>query len=202
MRPPTTVEIRELRPEAEDLSHQVAGLLLEAFREHWPEAWPTREAALQEVRESFEPDRISRVAVASDGMVLGWIAGQEQYDGHAWELHPLVVQPGHQLQRIGTALVRDFETQVRARGATTIWLGTDDEHTLTSLGGVDLYPDVLERASTIRNLRNHPYEFYLKLGYVIVGILPDANGPGKPDILMAKRVGSFSPLGDDGQPRG
>jgi len=37
---------------------------------------------------------------------------------------------------------------------------------------------------------------------VIVGILPDANGPGKPDILMAKRVGSFSPLGDDGQPRG
>lgn len=202
MRRPTTVEIRELRPEAEDLSQQVAELLLEAFREHWPEAWPTREAALQEVRESFGPDRISRVAVASDGTVLGWIAGQEQYQGHAWELHPLVVQPGHQLRGIGTALVRDFETQVRARGAMTIWLGTDDEDKLTSLGGVDLYPDVLERASTIRNLRNHPYRFYLKLGYVIVGVLPDANGPGKPDILMAKRVGTFSPLADDGQPRG
>ena len=194
----TPVDIRELRPEAQDLCLQVAGLLLEAFREHWPGAWPTREAALQEVRESFGPDRISRVAAASDGTTLGWIAGQEQYDGHAWELHPLVVRPGHQLQGIGTALVKDFETQVRARGATTIWLGTDDEDQLTSLGGADLYPDVLGRASTIRNLRNHPYEFYLKLGYVIVGILPDANGPGKPDILMAKRVGSFSPTGDDG----
>ena len=135
-------------------------------------------------------------------MALGWIAGLEQYDGHAWELHPLVVHPAHQLQGIGTALVQDFETQVRARGATTIWLGTDDADNLTSLGGADLYPDVLERASKIRNLRGHPYGFYQNLGYVIVGILPDANGPGKPDILMAKRVGSFSPLGDDGQPRG
>jgi aminoglycoside 6'-N-acetyltransferase I len=185
------VEIRELPPEAEELSQQVAGMLLEAFREHWPEAWPTREAALQEVRDSFGPDRISRVAMASDGKALGWIAGLEQYDGHAWELHPLVVHPAHQLQGIGTALVQDFETQVRARGATTIWLGTDDEDNLTSLGGADLYPDVLERASNIRNLRGHPYGFYQNLGYVIVGILPDANGPGKPDILMAKRVGSF-----------
>jgi aminoglycoside 6'-N-acetyltransferase I len=80
---------------------------------------------------------------------------------------------------------------VRARGATTIWLGTDDEDNLTSLGGADLYPDVLEQASKIRNLRSHPFGFYQKLGYAIVGILPDANGPGKPDILMAKRVGSF-----------
>jgi aminoglycoside 6'-N-acetyltransferase I len=34
----------------------------------------------------------------------------------------------------------------------------------------------------------HPYEFYQKLGYVIVGVIPDANGPGKPDILMAKSL--------------
>jgi aminoglycoside 6'-N-acetyltransferase I len=32
-------------------------------------------------------------------------------------------------------------------------------------------------------------KFYQKLGYVIVGVIPDANGPGKPDIMMAKRVG-------------
>ena len=29
---------------------------------------------------------------------------------------------------------------------------------------------------------------YQKCGFVIVGVVPDANGPGKPDILMAKRV--------------
>jgi hypothetical protein len=28
------------------------------------------------------------------------------------------------------------------------------------------------------------------MGYVITGIVPDANGRGKPDILMAKRVRS------------
>ncbi|MGH2619027.1 MAG: GNAT family N-acetyltransferase [Anaerolineales bacterium] len=174
-------------------------MLTEAFREHSPTAWPTLEAAVQEVRDSFGPDRLSRVAVDRDGSVLGWIAGQEQYNGHSWELHPLVVHPAYQLQGIGTALVKDFETLVRARGATTIWLGTDDEDNLTSLGGADLYPNVLERVSAIRNLSGHPYEFYLKLGYVIVGVFPDANGPGKPDILMAKRVGSFPSAGDDGQ---
>jgi len=64
----------------------------------------------------------------------------------------------------------------------------DDEDGRTSLGGVDLYPDVLERAAAIRNLHSHPFEFYLKLGYSLVGIIPDADGPGKPDIPMAKWV--------------
>ncbi len=41
----------------------------------------------------------------------------------------------------------------------------------------------------IQNLRGHPYGFYEKQGFVIVGVMPDANGPGKPDILMAKRIG-------------
>jgi hypothetical protein len=34
----------------------------------------------------------------------------------------------------------------------------------------------------------HPYEFYRKVGFTIVGALPDANGFGQPDIFMAKRV--------------
>jgi len=49
--------------------------------------------------------------------------------------------------------------------------------------------DAWSHVRTIRNLRHHPYEFYQKLGFVIGGVIPDANGFGKPDILMAKRVG-------------
>jgi len=41
----------------------------------------------------------------------------------------------------------------------------------------------------MRTLRGHVFGFYQKLGYVVVGAIPDANGFGKPDILMAKRIG-------------
>ncbi|MEZ4622255.1 MAG: GNAT family N-acetyltransferase [Caldilineaceae bacterium] len=110
------------------------------------------------------------------------------YDGRVWELHPLVVDPQHQRAGIGRALIADLEEQVRQRGGLTITLGTDDEVGQTSLSGLDLYPDIGHHMQTIRNLHGHPYEFYQKCGFVISGLVPDANGYGKPDIIMAKRV--------------
>ena len=76
----------------ESAVQQVAALLVEGFAENWPYAWPDMESALEEVRESFGTDRISRIAVEEDGTVLGWIGGIRQYRGHVWELHPLVVR--------------------------------------------------------------------------------------------------------------
>jgi aminoglycoside 6'-N-acetyltransferase I len=46
----------------------------------------------------------------------------------------------------------------------------------------------MENIKNIKNLKRHPYEFYQKLGYTIVGVVPDANGIGKPDIVMAKSL--------------
>jgi aminoglycoside 6'-N-acetyltransferase I len=183
------VRIVDLRPAAAPLVRQVAELLVEGFREQEPEAFPDMGVALAEVRRSFEPDRLSRVAVAAAGKALGWIGGIRHYRGRAWELHPVVVSPDHQRQGIGRALVRDFEERAREGGAITVWLGSDDVDGRTSLAGIDLYPDVLGHAARIRNLRAHPFEFYQKLGYAVVGVLPDANGFGRPDIFMAKRVG-------------
>jgi aminoglycoside 6'-N-acetyltransferase I len=183
------MQIIDLRPNDEYAVHQAASQLVEGFKSHWPSAWPDMESARQEVREALEPGKICRVAVDDHGTVLGWIGGFSGYGGRVWELHPLVVAPAHQGQGIGRALVADLERLVRDRGGLTLQLGSDDVDNMTTLGGVDLYPNVLEYLAALRNLRRHPYEFYQKLGFAVVGVVPDANGFGKPDILMAKRVG-------------
>ena len=170
------------------LIQQAAQLLMDAFREHWPEAWSTFDEALKEVHEMLEAERICRIAIDDQGNLLGIIGGIPGYDGNVWELHPLAVQPNMQGQGIGRALVKDFEEQVHARGGLTITLGSDDEDNMTSLSHVDLLENTWEKIQNIRNLKGHPFEFYQKLGYVITGVVSDANGIGKPDIIMSKRV--------------
>ncbi|WP_207706889.1 GNAT family N-acetyltransferase [Alkaliphilus pronyensis] len=133
-------------------------------------------------------DRISRVAINDEGNLIGWIAGIKQYDGNVWEMHPLVINKNWQKRGIGRLLVEDFEKKVSEKEGQTVLLGTDDETCSTSIGGVDIYSDTYQKMKDIKNLKNHPFEFYQKVGYKIVGVIPDANGFGKPDILMAKRV--------------
>jgi aminoglycoside 6'-N-acetyltransferase I len=182
------MKIITLSPDNDLLIQQAAQLLVDSFREHWADAWPTFEEGLKEVHEMLESERVCRAAVDERGNLLGIIGGIPGYDGHVWELHPLAVQPSMQGQGIGRALVEDFEEQVRSRGALTITLGSDDEDGMTSLANIDPYENLWEKIRDIQNLKNHPFEFYQKMGYIITGIVPDANGIGKPDILMAKRV--------------
>lgn len=82
----------------------------------------------------------------------------------------------------------DLETRVRERGGLTLLLGSDDEAHMTTLSGVDRYPDVPEQLAGVRNRRGHPYKFYQQCGSTIVGVVPDANGIGRPDILLAKHI--------------
>jgi aminoglycoside 6'-N-acetyltransferase I len=182
------MRIIDCNPADEPIVNQVASILFESFKEIWPEICPDLESALAEVHRCCVPGHINRIAVAEDGTVLGWIGGVSEYHGNAWCLYPLAVHPAYRAQGIGRALVLDLERLVREQGGITIFLGTDDTAGMTSLGNTDLYPHVLEHLANARNLRRHPFEFYQKLGYRIVGVIPDANGPGKPDILMAKRV--------------
>jgi aminoglycoside 6'-N-acetyltransferase I len=182
------MHIIDLDPQDEKICQQAAAMLVEGFREHWSDAWPDLEEALDEIRIVAQPDHICRVALDDDGTVLGWIGGLPEYDGHVWELHPMVVRLDRQGQGIGRALVADLETQVKARGGLTIRLGSDDMDGMTTLADTDLYTDLWDKIANIRNLKGHPYEFYQKCGYKIIGVLPDANGRGKPDIIMGKRI--------------
>jgi aminoglycoside 6'-N-acetyltransferase I len=182
------MKIISLQKEDKDLIQQAAQLLVDAFQENWSEAWQTLEDGLQEIHEIMEEDHILRVAVDDDNKLLGIIGGLSQYDGNVWELHPLAIQPNLQKQGIGKKLLEDFEEQVRQKNGITILLGTDDENNMTSLSNVDLYENLFEKIKNIKNIKGHPYEFYQKMGYTIIGIIPDANGIGKPDILMAKNI--------------
>ncbi len=145
------------------------------------------DSAADEVFHLLEAERIALAAFV-DGKLAGFIGAIPNYGSTGWELHPLAVFPEYQRQGVGKALVAALEQAVKSRGGITLYLGTDDESGSTSLAHADLYDRLWERIANIQNINNHPFQFYQKQGYVIVGVLPDVNGFGRPDIYMAKRL--------------
>lgn len=175
----------DIRPGDENMILAAARIAQAAFS-HIPFC-DTLEEALQEVREALAPGKICLAATDENSSMLGWIGGQHAY-ALVWELHPLVVDPVYQRRGVGRALFLELERRVATAGALTITLGSDDEFGGTNLYGRDLYPDVLSAAQNLQSVADHPFIFYQKLGFVVTGLVPDANGFGKPDILMCKRV--------------
>jgi aminoglycoside 6'-N-acetyltransferase I len=170
-----------------DLVDQAARLLYEAFLGRTRD-WQDMASAREEALDSLVEGKISRVAIDDDERVVGWVGAMPMYDGNVWEIHPLVVAASARRRGVGRSLVQDLEAIVHRKGGLTLWVGSDDEHHETTLGDVDLYPNVAAAIRDVRNPGGHPYEFYRRLGFTIVGVMPDANGPGKPDIFLAKRV--------------
>lgn len=162
-------------------TEKAAALLRHAF----PQAY--LEGAEEEIGLILQPERVA-IAAVDGNELLGFVGAIPQYGVTAWELHPLVVGEAFRFRGIGTALCTALEDALRAKGCVTVYLGTDDEFYGTSLSQTDLFEDTFEKIRNIRNLKNHPYEFYQKIGYRIVGVIPDANGIGKPDIWMAKSL--------------
>ncbi len=173
---------------ADDSHKQEAAIVLhDSFKVNWPKAWPTLESAFEEVDYCLAEERICFAAVQS-GKLLGWTGASSSYSGKVWELHPLCVSAEYRGQGVATSLVKKLESEIENLGGLTLYLGTDDESNLTSLGGKDLYMETWSQINNIINLGNHPYSWYERLGFKIVGVVPDANGLGKPDIMMAKRI--------------
>jgi len=155
-----------------------------------PLGWETFEDAMEEIMDLFadEPDGVFLAAV-ENGEVLGWCGILPEYDGNVCELHPIVVRGDQQGKGIGTALMYAIEKRAKEKGALTMYLGADDELPggETSFGDVDLYDNLPKRMQEFEP-GTHQSAFYLKLGYKIVGVIPDANGKGKPDIFFAKQL--------------
>lgn len=167
-----------------------AALLLEhAF----PESYEGK--GLEEMKECLAEDRVAFKATR-DGKLLGFVSSLEAYKPYGWELHPLVVQDDARRMGIGQMLVEALEKALSKKGVLTVFLGTDDERFATSLSEGDLFENLYMKMSKVRNYKEHPYEFYEKLGYQIVGVIPNANGWNKPDIIMAKNIGKHEEVYD------
>ena len=179
-------DILELGSAGASIQESAAELLVCGFRESAPDAWPTLDAAWAEVATALAPDRLAFVAAAG-GVALGWIGAIPSYGSTGWELHPLVVRPHLRRRGIGRALVAHLAAAVTQCGGCVLYLGTDDETGRTSLWGVDLFPGVLSKLLQLCDVDGHPFRFYERCGFEVVGIVPDANGFGRPDILMARR---------------
>jgi aminoglycoside 6'-N-acetyltransferase I len=179
------MHIVDLAEQSNPFLEQAAMLLVEEFDQS--HGWPTVELAREEVS-SVLRDGFARATWEGD-LLFGWVGGLPEYSGRVWELHPMVVRREHRRRGIGRALAAAFEDEAGRRGGLTATLGTDDDSGMTSLADIDLYADVPRHLAQLRDLgRRHPFLFYRKLGYVVTGVMPDANGPGRPDIFMSKRL--------------
>lgn len=180
------MEIKALSVKDTQYIEEAAMILSNSF----PHSYPDLTSALNEVYGYLETEKVALVAV-EQRHVLGLIGAKPQYGLTGWELHPLVVLEEKRSQGIGSKLVAQLEKEIIKRGGIMVYLGSDDENDMTSLSNCELYDNLFERLKNIRNLKNHPFEFYQKQGYSIVGVFPDANGLGKPDIWLAKRLDTY-----------
>ncbi len=173
--------------ESEEWIDQAAHILTRTFTEQGNHTWPDIESARREVLECMEEPNLC-IGYRQGDALLGWTGLRPMYE-ETWEMHPLVVDTRHQKKGIGRSLLEEIERIGREKGLRGIALGTDDEQFGTSLSLVSIdRSNIWDELKGIRNLGSHPYEFYEKCGYMIVGMIPDANGRHKPDIWMWKRL--------------
>ena len=168
--------------------HADAARILRDALAHLPSAYnEAGEAEAEVALRSVDGDWLGHAALEGDRLV-GWIGAIRTYS-HGWEIHPLVVAPDCQRRGIGSALIAALEARARSEGVLTLFLGSDDDYGGTNLFGRNLWPDVVGQAATTEaTARGHALTFYRRHGYEVVGLLPDVNGAGRPDIMLAKRL--------------
>jgi aminoglycoside 6'-N-acetyltransferase I len=173
--------------ESENIKKEAAIILLETFPKTnmWTDI--NEKIAFETVNECIKDDNIS-IGIKIDNHLIGWIGIRPMYD-KTWELHPIVIKHEFQNMGYGRILINEIEKIAIEKGIIGIMLGSDDESNKTSLSEKEITGEnIFQEIKNIRNYNRHPYEFYKKCGYCIVGIIPNANGHNKPDILLWKDI--------------
>ncbi|GHU78247.1 aminoglycoside N-acetyltransferase AAC(6')-Ii [Spirochaetia bacterium] len=177
--------------ESAEFVKAAANILFSTFSAINKGAWPTEEEASDTVRECIAAPNIC-IGILIDKTLIGWAGLRPMYPV-TWELHPLVIAKEYQGKGYGKLLINRLEEEAKMAGIIGIVLGTDDETNSTSLSACGLTGEnIFSEISNIRNRKNHPYEFYKKCGYSIIGAIPNANGINKLDIWMWKDINGGS----------
>ncbi len=161
-----------------------AAELLEAV---YPHLALTPGDAEEEIRRVQTDESIFIVRVVEDELI-GMIGARPTHGSTGFELFPHVVEPTEQNQGLGTVLLYMLEQELARRGATVLFLATEDEFGDTTLFDADLFAQTFESIRSMKAVNWHPFVFYRRRGFQVVGVIPDAFGVGKPDILMAKKI--------------
>jgi aminoglycoside 6'-N-acetyltransferase I len=167
---------------------ELAGkILIDTFSEvnMWPDI--DEKGALDTVKECIAEGNIC-IGVKIINQLIGWVGLRPMYE-KTWELHPLAIIPEYQRKGYGRILMNEMEKIAKEKGIIGIMAGSDDETNKTSLSEKEITEEnIFEEIKNIKNYKSHPYEFYKKCGYIIVGIIPNANGLKKPDIWLWKDI--------------
>lgn len=178
--------ILDLDPDDASLREHLAVIACDAAAINAPLWLPTLDDAREEVDAATAEGQVARVLFDDAGSPVAWASCVHRYD-RVWELHPMVVAPAHHRRGHGTALARDIERQAAIRGASVLVLSTSDATHATSLSDTDLYADPIGALGSLTFEKDHPVRFWQKIGYTVVGVVPDAEGPGIPSISLARR---------------
>ena len=185
--PEPDITIVDLTPGDEALIEALVPISVRAAAINAPRWLPTPERARAEIVRVASMAGVCRALLEGD-TPRGW-AGAAPSAERAWELHPMLVDPACHGGGLGRCLVVDVERCARAAGALTMELSTSDATGATTLGGIDLFADplgALSRLDVLDARTGHAFRFWQKVGYAVVGVLPDAEGPGVPSIRLAK----------------
>ena len=169
--------------ESENTIKQAAEILNQEF----PGMCPDINSALIEVNECIGEPNIC-IGIKNGNNLVGWAGLRPMYEV-TWELHPMVIKNEYQRKGYGKILLNELEKIALKRKIIGIFAGSDDETNSTSLSEKDITKEnIFYEIQNVKNYRNHPYDFYIKCGYLIVGIIPNANGDRKPDIWLWKDI--------------
>ena len=174
--------------ESEETIIKAAEILYVTFTGGDENRWlKNQREAFDEVRECVEKPSIC-IGIKAGNELAGWAGIRPMYE-KTWELHPMVIKKECQGKGYGRALLGEMERLARLNGIIGLVVGSDDETDSTSLSEKEITGvNIFEEIKNIKNYKNHPFEFYIKCGFAIVGIIPNANGPRKPDIWLWKDV--------------